>query len=103
MKNRISMVLDEDEFMTLWKYCLEDLRLPNNEELCHVLMLKSRRLLRKKSREFTKMMIPNDGNKFGYSKKESTSRLFAELTPEKLSRLGRLIVQRSLTPRKVIE
>lgn len=102
MKNRMSIVLDEDEFMTLLNYCREDLRLPN-EELCHVLMLKTRRLLRKKSREFTKMMIPNDGNKFGYSKKESTSRLFAELTPEKLSRLGRLIVQRSLTPRNDIK
>ena len=101
-KNRMSIVLDEDELMTLLNYCREDLRLPN-EEICHMLKLKTRRLLRKKSRKFTKMIVPNDGNKFGYSKKESASRLFAELTPEKLSRLGKLIVQRSLTPMNVIK
>lgn len=102
MKNRISMVLDEDEFMKLWMYCLEDLKLPG-DELRRVLMLRSRRLLRKKTREFMKKMIITKGNKSRFPEEESNSRLFAELTPERLLRLGKLIVLKCSTPMNVIK
>lgn len=50
MKNRNSIVLDEDEFMNLWNYCLEDLRTPM-EELRHLLRLKMYRCRNKQSPE----------------------------------------------------